>query len=88
MVILGLCYPNKLATMLSWKPLMFLGESSYALYLFHFAYNDLARSHGVPETIPGLAWRMLIVVPVSGLLYVLIERPGRRWILQRFAMRK
>ncbi len=89
LIILGLCYPGIIARGLSWAPLLLLGEASYALYLFHYNYNGfvLQRFH-VPESLGGLAFRMLVIVPVSIALHLYVERPGRRRILKLWATRR
>jgi peptidoglycan/LPS O-acetylase OafA/YrhL len=82
LVVVGLCKPNIVSDVMSWAPLVLLGEASYAFYLIHFIFNDQVKvMFGWPETPAGLVPRLLILVPVSILLHLGVERPGRRLIL-------
>jgi len=74
---------NRLSKLLSASWLVLLGEGSYALYLFHFLFNDwtmdrFGAGHGL---IPAV-WKLAIVIPASVLIHVYVERPGRKIILQ------
>lgn len=83
LIVLGLSEPNWLSKLLSAPWLILLGEASYALYLFHFLFNDwtmdrFGAGHGL---IPAV-WKLAIVIPVSVLIHIYVERPGRKLILQ------
>nr|WP_307038059.1 acyltransferase family protein [Arthrobacter sp. B3I4] len=66
---------------LSWRPLVALGDNSYALYLWHWPLLVLALA-GMGLSAPDL-WQGLAIVAVSVLLAVLttrfVERPLREW---------
>lgn len=71
---------TKLSNVLKAKPLTFLGEISYSLYLVH-AVILLSFIHLFHGTIP--LWQLLLMVlmvtiPVSYISYLLIEKPARR----------
>src|ERR1019366_7998380 len=40
-IVLGLAGDNPLARVMSWRPLVFVGEASYCMYLFHFNFWNL-----------------------------------------------
>jgi peptidoglycan/LPS O-acetylase OafA/YrhL len=48
-IILGLSGPSPLASIFSWKPLVAVGASTYALYLLHFNVFTLLQKHHVWE---------------------------------------
>ena len=54
-IILGLAGPSPLASVFSWKPLVVVGASTYALYLLHFNVFVLLQQHHVWERM-GLGW--------------------------------
>ena len=52
-IILGLAGKNPLALALGWRPLVFVGEASYCLYLLHFnLWNLIHDSHVLDWTGP------------------------------------
>jgi peptidoglycan/LPS O-acetylase OafA/YrhL len=74
------------ARLLSTKPMLLLGEASYALYLCHV----YMLRHLTPSKMPADSWLLtktatiLMVIAVAVGLHVTIERPGRvllRWLL-------
>jgi peptidoglycan/LPS O-acetylase OafA/YrhL len=67
---------------LAWKPLVFLGDASYSLYLLHsfFMGPFFYTQTGVPRH-RGPGWYFLffvLVLGLSGLVYRFIEEPSRR----------
>jgi peptidoglycan/LPS O-acetylase OafA/YrhL len=81
-IIYGFALRPSWAAPLAWKPLVFLGDASYSLYLLHsfflgpFFYTQM----GAPRH-RGPGWYFLyfvIVLGVSGLVYRFIEEPSRR----------
>lgn len=73
--------------LLSWRPIVLLGEASYALYIMHF---DLATRFerawpGVVETPGGLILLVTGCVAVSIATFRFIEEPARRAIRAREA---
>ena len=84
-VILGLSTENPLTRTLCAAPLVLLGESSYVFYLFHFEIDHLLTHTFHAATTPAAAaWKLLIMIPFSVGLYLAVERPARRAILEYF----
>jgi peptidoglycan/LPS O-acetylase OafA/YrhL len=80
--IVGLSYDNSLARLLSADWLVLLGEASFSLYLVHFLFNDWWARHVDPQlTLGRAAVKLAIVIPMSVLLHLFVERPCRRLIL-------
>jgi peptidoglycan/LPS O-acetylase OafA/YrhL len=83
LILYGLARPNIVSKVLSWAPFVLAGEASYAFYLTHFMFNDWAASvlHW-PMTIAGLLPRLAVLLPLSLVLHLYVERPGRRWVMK------
>jgi peptidoglycan/LPS O-acetylase OafA/YrhL len=68
---------------LVWRPLVFLGQISYPLYLVHvvlgFAVIRWGIEHGW-STIEGVVAAGLVSIITATLLHYLVERPGGRWV--------
>jgi peptidoglycan/LPS O-acetylase OafA/YrhL len=87
-IILGLAGQNPLATALGWRPLVFVGEASYCLYLLHFnLWLLIHQSHlldrlGLARFDPWLSYVLLIALAVAALH--LVEKPAqlqlRKWM--------
>ena len=87
-IILGLAGENKLAGALGWRPLVFVGEASYCLYLLHFnLWNLIHDSHvlewtGLVRFDPWISYVLLIALALLALY--LVEKPAqrqlRRWM--------
>jgi peptidoglycan/LPS O-acetylase OafA/YrhL len=81
-IVLGLAGKNPLATVLGIRPLVFVGEASYCLYLLHFnLWNMLHDSHildrlGLTRFDPWLSYALLIAMAVVTLH--LVEKPAQR----------
>ena len=81
-IILGLAGRNLLATALSFRPLVFIGESSYCLYLLHFnLWNLIHNSHildklHLAQFDPWLSYVLLVVMALIALHFV--EKPRIR----------
>jgi peptidoglycan/LPS O-acetylase OafA/YrhL len=77
-IILGLSGPSPLASIFSWKPLVAVGASTYALYLLHFNVFSLLQQHHVWSRV-GLGafdpW-------ISYVFVVLIALAVRKWVEQ------
>lgn len=74
------------ARLLSTKPMLLLGEASYALYLCHLnMLRNLTPAKMPPDTwLLTKAATILMIIAVAVGLHVTIERPGRtfiRWLL-------
>jgi peptidoglycan/LPS O-acetylase OafA/YrhL len=87
-IILGLSGENKLAFALGWRPLVFVGEASYCLYLLHFnLWNLIHDSHvlvwtGLIRFDPWISYVLLILGALLALY--LVEKPAqqqlRKWM--------
>jgi peptidoglycan/LPS O-acetylase OafA/YrhL len=81
-VILGLAGDNVLAHALGVRPLVFVGEASYCLYLLHFnMWNLLHQTHvldalGLSRFDPWISYVLLIVMAILALYF--IEKPAQR----------
>ena len=81
-IVLGLAGENPLSAALGWRPLVFVGEASYCLYLLHFTLWNLIHSSHVLNRL-GLAlfdpWISYVTLIVLALLALhLIEKPAQR----------
>jgi peptidoglycan/LPS O-acetylase OafA/YrhL len=87
-MILGLSGENFLAMGFGWRPLVFVGEASYCLYLMHFnLWNLIHDSHtldrlGLARFDPWISYALLIAIAVMALHFV--EKPAqkllRKWM--------
>jgi peptidoglycan/LPS O-acetylase OafA/YrhL len=87
-MILGLAGNNWLASVFGWRPLVFIGEASYCLYLLHFnLWNLIHNSHildrlNLSRFDPWISYVLLIGMALLALHFV--EKPAqrqlRRWL--------
>jgi peptidoglycan/LPS O-acetylase OafA/YrhL len=81
-IILGLAGENRLARALGWRPLVFVGEASYCLYLLHFNLWNLIHDSHILETLgimrldPWISYILLIALSLVALYAV--EKPAQR----------
>ncbi len=81
-IVLGLAGNNPLAYALGARPLVFVGEASYCLYLLHFnMWNLIHETHvlnklGLSRFDPWLSYALLIVMALFALHFV--EKPAQR----------
>jgi peptidoglycan/LPS O-acetylase OafA/YrhL len=81
-IVLGLAGNNPLAYALGVRPLVFVGEASYCLYLLHFnMWNLLHDSHvlnylGLNRFDPWISYVLLILMALLALHF--IEKPAQR----------
>ena len=81
-IILGLAGENPLAHAIGTRPLVFVGEASYALYLLHFnLWNLIHDTHlldhlGLARFDPWISYLLLILLALLALH--LIEKPAQR----------
>jgi peptidoglycan/LPS O-acetylase OafA/YrhL len=85
-IVLGLAGENPLATLLGLRPLVFVGEASYCMYLLHFnLWNLIHDSHvldrlGVSRFDPWISYAVLIGLALLALH--LVEKPAQRQLRQ------
>ncbi len=81
-IVLGLAGENPLASALGVRPLVFVGEASYCLYLLHFnLWNLIHGSHlldalGLVRFDPWISYVLLIALAIFALHF--IEKPAQR----------
>ena len=81
-IILGLAGNNKLAFAIGWRPLVFVGEASYCLYLLHFNLWNLIHDSRVLDSVglsrfdPWISYVLLIGLALLALYTV--EKPAQR----------
>ena len=83
------CNDSAVSRLLSRRPPYFLGEISFSIYLLHAPLRPMwlalgQAAHPAPLNAPlALAFAACgtaLVIPVAWAGYVLVERPGRRWV--------
>lgn len=81
-----------ISRLLSWRPLILLGEASFALYMVHqILLNPLQTYRNELESIPVLTqfWGALVFsIAIAFVLYRWVEIPSRRFIVNRFGRDK
>lgn len=89
MLLLGLAGPNLVASAFAWKPLVLLGETTFALYLLHFNAFLLLHLYKVPERLHVAQFDPWISYAAIMLLAILItfqyERPARNFVLKHLS---
>lgn len=91
--IFSLCLLNgKIAKMLSWKPFIFLGTISYAVYIMQYPINAICVRY-IPlfkNLNPEMTFYMyvLILILISTVIYLFIEKPARNWLTGKKAFDK
>jgi peptidoglycan/LPS O-acetylase OafA/YrhL len=81
-IVLGLAGENALSSVLGWRPLVFVGESSYCLYLLHFNFWALIHDTHVLDLVglsrfdPWISYVILVGLALFALHF--IEKPAQR----------
>jgi peptidoglycan/LPS O-acetylase OafA/YrhL len=81
-IVLGLAGENPLARVLGVRPLVFIGEASYCLYLLHFTFWNLIHNSHILNKLhlsrfdPWISYLTLILLAIVALH--LIEKPAQR----------
>ena len=83
-MVLGLSGENWLAAILGWRPFVFVGESSYCLYLLHFNFWNLIHDTHVLDRL-GIAWMdpwisYLLLIALGLVALHLVEKPAQRML--------
>jgi len=87
-IILGLAGNNPLAYAIGARPLVFVGEASYCLYLLHFnMWNLIHDTHvlnrlGISQLDPWISYVLLILLALLALYFIEkpVQRHLRRWM--------
>jgi peptidoglycan/LPS O-acetylase OafA/YrhL len=89
LLTLGLAGPNLISSLFSIRPLVLLGEATFALYLMHFNVFILIHTYHLPERLhlaaldPWLSYAALLLL--AYLAFRFVESPARKAILHRFS---
>ncbi len=89
LLLLGLTGPNPVAAIFASRPLVLLGEATFALYLLHFNLFELIHDHHWPERLhlvaldPWISYLFIIALAYATVRFV--EKPAQRLILGRFS---
>ncbi|HEY1160702.1 MAG TPA: acyltransferase [Terracidiphilus sp.] len=89
-IVLGLAGDNPMAALLGMRPLVFVGEASYCLYLLHFNFWNLIHdSHvlnwaGLSRFDPWISYVLLIGMALLALY--LVEKPAQRQLRMRMGV--
>jgi peptidoglycan/LPS O-acetylase OafA/YrhL len=81
-IILGLAGNNWLASVFGWRPLVFIGEASYCLYLLHFNLWNLIHNSHILDRLnlrrfdPWISYALLVGMALLALHFV--EKPAQR----------
>lgn len=84
---LGLSGQNIVASIFAWRPLAWLGQTTYCLYLLHFNTINLIHLYHLPERLhvqaldPWISYAAAFALAIAATF--LVERPARRAILAR-----
>ena len=84
-IILGLAGSNPIASILAWRPLVLLGETTFALYLLHFNAFMLIHYWHLPERLhltrfdPWISYAFIMLF--AFLISRIYEKPARRLVL-------
>jgi peptidoglycan/LPS O-acetylase OafA/YrhL len=91
LIVATVAVPDSLLSRaLAWQPLVWTGQRSYGIYLWHFPlYGVILLGHNLPATAPELdAERVLalaLTFAIAAASYRWLERPVRRWVRLREA---
>lgn len=83
-LILGLAGENLLSNALGIRPLVFVGEASYCLYLLHFNLWHIVHDSGILDRLglarfdPWLSYALMIALALAALYF--IEKPAQRML--------
>ena len=84
-LLLGLAGPNPIAAILSWRPIVLFGETTFALYLLHFnaylmihLYNLPPRLH-VARFDPWISYAAIVLL--AFVVHRFYEQPARNFVL-------
>jgi len=89
LLTIGLAGPNPISAIFSIRPLVLLGETTFALYLLHFNVYILIHTYLLPQRLhlagldPWLSYAFLLALAYTA--FRLVEQPARKAILRRFS---
>lgn len=74
---------SRLQTILGWEPLRWVGERSYAIYLWHYPVIVLTTPVGVPTSVLRASLQIAITFVLAALSWRYVEQPVRNGALGR-----
>ena len=86
---IGLSGPHLLTSLFSFRPLVFIGQSTFCLYLLHFNVLLLLRSSHVVDSLhlslldPWITY--VAVIALALLVHQYVETPARKALIRRFS---
>ena len=86
MLLIGLAGPNPIASAFAWKPIVLLGETTFALYLVHFNAFLLIHLYKIPERLhlaqfdPWISYAAIMLIAI--VITFQYERPARNFVLK------
>jgi peptidoglycan/LPS O-acetylase OafA/YrhL len=89
LLLLGLAGSNVIASAFAWKPIVLLGETTFALYLVHFNAFLLIHFYKLPERLhvaqfdPWISYAFIMAL--AALITFKYERPARNFVLTRLS---
>jgi peptidoglycan/LPS O-acetylase OafA/YrhL len=92
LLVLGLAWsPWPVSRILSAKPLVAMGEASYATYMCHYLIYDVFKLAAVrPDMtapLPAIVAALAVIGIVSAALYRYVERPAQNWCVEVYRRR-
>ncbi len=87
-ILIGVAGANPVASVFAFRPLVLLGETTFALYLLHFNGIQFIQNHHLTERLhlaafdPWISFAAIILLAI--LVTFLYERPARNFVLARF----
>lgn len=88
LLVMGLSGPSPAASVFGVRPLVLVGEATFALYLLHFNLFEMIHNYHWPERLHVAAldpWISYVAIIGFALLTVrLLEKPANRVLLNRF----
>ena len=91
-IVFGLSGDHIISAIFAWRPLVILGETTYCLYLLHFDAYNLIHKYSLPQRLhveqfdPWVSYAAIMLLAVGA--YFLIEVPGRKFVLNRWATKR
>jgi peptidoglycan/LPS O-acetylase OafA/YrhL len=89
LLILGLAGPNFISSIFSFRPLVILGEATFALYLLHFNIFVLIHNYNLPQRLHLAAYdpwiSYVLLLAFAYIAFRFVENPARKLILRRFS---
>ncbi len=84
--------PNFLSGLMQHRTIVYLGECSYAIYIYHWTFwvivENMVRVHYPHETVVLASWLgMLATTVLSMASFSLYENPVRKWATRKFIAR-